>query len=75
LQRPPFLFHQEVPNHGGAKLYGLIPMGIENGKRVYIVKKKFGDLWKLVSVNGSPLIIRGTEKALIILKRLEKSEI
>jgi hypothetical protein len=74
LQQPPFLFHQEVPNHGGAKLYELIPMGKENDKRIYLVKKRFGTMWKLVSINGTPLILKGSEKAITILKRLEDSE-
>jgi hypothetical protein len=74
LQQPPFLFHQEVPNHGGAKLYELIPMGKENDKRIYLVKKRFGSMWKLVTINGSLLKITGTEQAITVLKRLEKAE-
>lgn len=49
-------------------------MGIENGKRIYLFKKRFGSMWKLVSVHGSPLKIAGTEKAVTVLDRLEKSE-
>lgn len=49
-------------------------MGIEDNRRIYLVKKKFGDSWKLVCINGSPLTIRGTQKALSILKRLEEKE-
>jgi len=49
-------------------------MGIEDGRRIYIVKKKIGDIWKLVSINGTLLKIRGTEKAQTILKRLKNFE-
>lgn len=49
-------------------------MGKENDIRIYLVKKRFGSMWKLVSINGSPLILKGTEKAITVLKRLENSE-
>jgi hypothetical protein len=48
-------------------------MGKENDKRIFLVKKRFGTMWKLVSVSGTPLILKGTEKAMIVLKRLEDS--
>jgi hypothetical protein len=47
-------------------------MGKEDGKSIYIIKKQFGESYKIVSVNGSPLKIKGTNKALRVLKILEE---
>jgi hypothetical protein len=47
-------------------------MGKEDGKSIYTIKQKFGESYKIVAVNGSPLKIRGTNKAFRILKLLEE---
>lgn len=47
-------------------------MGEENNQRIYLVKKRVGTSWKLVSINKELLKIKGTEKALKILNQLEE---
>lgn len=45
-------------------------MGEENNQRIYLVRKRVGESWKLVSLNDKLLKIIGTEKARFVLERL-----
>jgi hypothetical protein len=46
-------------------------MGEENGQKIYMIKKRYGTMWQIISVKGKPLKIKGSDRAHLILKRLE----
>jgi hypothetical protein len=47
-------------------------MGEENNQRIYLVRKRVGEVWKLISLNNKLLKIVGTTRATNLINKLNK---
>jgi hypothetical protein len=47
-------------------------MGEENNQKIYLVRKKVGEVWKLVSLNNKLLKIVGTTQATNLINKLNR---